>query len=375
MKVLVIAAGSPATVFALAPLATAVRNAGHQVFMAANDVVLPSVYGQGLPGVPITSVPIWDFISTDRDGNPIGPPQGAAAEKEFTGRWFARMALAHLVALRELARDWRPDVIVGGTMSYAAPLLAHELGVPFVRQAWDAIDATAVHPGAALELAPELAELGLSSLPEPALFVDVCPPSLRPAHAEPAQPMRWIPGNQQRELERWMYVAGPRPRICLTAGSRVSIGDAFGGVQFLRTQVKALQSVAGELIVAAPEPVADLLREEFPQLRAGWVPLDVVGPTCDLVVHNGGGTTTLTSLYTGVPQLILPKGALPGEGAAAVARYGAALAPGEDSIDVIESACAELTTDPGYRRRAAELADEMAAMPTPAQVADRLVQL
>ncbi|MET7935540.1 hypothetical protein [Streptomyces sp. NPDC005322] len=41
MKILFVASGSPATVFALAPLATAARNAGHDVFMGAVEDMVP----------------------------------------------------------------------------------------------------------------------------------------------------------------------------------------------------------------------------------------------------------------------------------------------------------------------------------------------
>ena len=43
MRFLFITGGSPACVFAVAPLASAVRNAGHEVFMAANEDLIPDV--------------------------------------------------------------------------------------------------------------------------------------------------------------------------------------------------------------------------------------------------------------------------------------------------------------------------------------------
>jgi hypothetical protein len=72
------------------------------------------------------------------------------------GASFARMAAASLDALLALAEDWRPDLVVGGAMSYAAPLLATHLRVPYVRHAWDTIPPTEIDPGAEEELQPEL---------------------------------------------------------------------------------------------------------------------------------------------------------------------------------------------------------------------------
>jgi glycosyltransferase len=380
VRFLFIAAGSAATVFGIAPLATAVRNAGHEVFVAANDNVMASVAGVGLPGVPVTPVPLFDFITKDRAGAPVAVPDGIDEGAFFTGGWFARMAVAQLDRLLEFTAHRPPDVVVGGTLCYAAPLLAARFGVPWVRHAWDAIDATGADPGAEQELAAELRELGLDGLPEPDLFIDVCPPGIRPPHAADALLMRWIPVNNQRPLEPWMYAKAKddgRPRVCLTAGSRVTHDAADDGRLFLADMVKALSLPDVELLVAAPDAVAAGLRADFPDVRAGWMPLDVLAPSCDLVVHHGGGTTALTALRSSVPQLILPKGALSVRGARALADYGAALALESRDADpaAVADAARELLHNPGYRTRAGELAAEIAALPAPPDLLDTLTGL
>ncbi|BFU42709.1 glycosyltransferase [Krasilnikovia sp. MM14-A1004] len=371
MKVLFVAAGSPATIFALAPLATAMRNAGHTVFLAATDDMMPVVTAAGLPGIPTTAQPIKHFITTARDGSPVSIPDDPAAQARFTGSWFARLALAMLPPLRELAEGWRPDLIVGGTMSYAAPLLAAELGVPFVRQAWDAVEADGIHPGAERELAPELRSLGLDRLPPPDVFIDICPPALRPARAAPAEPMRFIPANAQRPLEPWMYRRGTRPRVLLTSGSRVTRRETYDqNYRFLTDLIGKVADLDVELLVAAPDEVAEGLRTEHPDVRAGWVPLDVVATTCDVVVHHGGGVTSLTALNAGLPQLLLPKGAVLVAPAARIAARGAgiSLPPEHETADEIAGAVQRMLADPSFRRRAGDLAAEIATMPPPADL-------
>lgn len=377
MRFLFIAAGSAATVFGLAPLATAVRNAGHEVFMAANDNVMASVAGVGLPGVPVTPVPLLDFITKDRCGIPVAVPQGMAEGVRFTGTWFARMAVAQLERLLDFTAHRPPDVVVGGTLCYAAPLVAAKFGVPWVRHAWDAIDATGADPGAEEELAAELAAFGLDGLPEPDLFVDVCPPGIRPPHAAAARLMRWIPVTSQRALEPWLYAKdGARPRICLTAGSRVAQGAAEG-MAFLSRMVEALSLPDVELLVAAPDDVAAELRAAFPGVRAGWMPLDVLAPSCDLVVHHGGGTTALTGLRAGVPQLIFPQGAFSVRGAQALVDYGAALSfdPREAAPATVTEAALDLLYSAGYRARAGDLARDIARLPAPPDLVDTLTAL
>ncbi|MEQ4303840.1 glycosyltransferase [Plantactinospora sp. B6F1] len=374
MRLLFVAGGAPATIFALAPLATSARNAGHQVFMASTEEMAPYIAGVGLPAVSATPLTIRHFITTDRSGAPVEIPKDPVEEMLFTGRWFGRMAAASLDPLLELAQHWRPDIVVGGTMSYAAPLLAAHLKIPFVRQAWDATEATGIDPGANEELRPELAAVGLDRLPEPDLFVDICPPSLRPPGAGPAQMMRWVPGNRQALLEPWMYTRGERRRVCVTSGSRVARDQNF---DFLRGLVESVAPLGVEVVVAAPPAVADALRPELGGIRAGWIPLDVLIHTCDLVVHHAGGVTGLTAMNAGVPQVLIPKGANFVAPSQRVSDFGAAvtLLAGEDGPDQVAAACREILSDGRYAERACALSREIATLPPPTDVVDALVAL
>ncbi|MFC0037778.1 nucleotide disphospho-sugar-binding domain-containing protein [Actinomadura rayongensis] len=380
MRFLFVTGGSAATVFALAPLAHALRLEGHEVFMAANEPMVPVIAAAGLPAVSLTPLPISHFISTDRSGAPVEIPTDPAGQALFTGRWFGRMAAASLPALRALAADWRPDVLVGGTMCYAVPLLGAELGIPHVRHAWDAIEATAIDPGADEELKPELAALGLTAVPAPDLFVDLCPPSLLPPGAAPGgQRMRLVPGGGQRLLEPWMYARGERRRVLVTAGSRVAPDPDHsylsGAYAFLRDLVATVDALDAEMLVAAPEPVAAEVRAELDGVRAGWIPLDVVAPTCDLIVHHGGGVTSLTAMNAGVPQVVMPQGTVLVPAAERLAAYGAAVTLGDTGPEAVADACDRVLSTPSFRDRAGALAEELHALPLPAEVAGRIEAL
>lgn len=375
MRMLFIAAGSPATVFALTPLATAAHNAGHEVVMAAPEGVVPVAVNSGFPAVSLTSVPIPEFITKDRRGNPVSRPTDPVEEKLFTGRWFGRLAAACLGPLYELTEDWKPDVVVGGTLCYSAALLAAHLRVPYVRHAWDAKEATGIDPGADEELQPELRELGLRRVPEPDLFVDICPPSLMPPDAGPVQQLRWIPTNRQRRLEPWMHTKGGKRRVCVTAGSRVTRKLNYDFLLDLSRKVSALDV---ELVIAAPEEAAKGLRDELgPGVICDWVPLDVLAPTCDLIVHHSGGTTSLTAMYHGVPQVSIPENAAHVPATERLADYGATamLIPGEDTPENVASSCQEVLGNSLYRQRALELSEEMSTMPLPHDVVGRLEDL
>lgn len=375
MKILFIAGGSAPTIFALAPLATSARNAGHDVFMASTEDMMPTVAGSGLRAVPFTHWNIRHFISTDRNGRHLEIPEEPVEQLLFTGHWFGRMAAASLDSLLALAMSWSPDLLVGGTMSYAAPILAAQLGVPFVRHSWDISDPTLMDQGANEELQPELNRLGLDRLPDADLWIDICPPSIQRHNAPAAQLMRWVPANRQRRLEPWMYTRGARRRVCVTSGHRVARDQNF---EFLRNLAKTVASLDMEMIVAAPEDIAAELRYELGEVRADWFPLDVVVPTCDLVVNHAGGVTVMTALNAGVPQLLLPardaKAIAPSQ---RMADFGAAitLLRDEESIDGIEKSCAKLVSDPSYASRARKLSEEISALPTAAEVVGVLERL
>lgn len=369
-----VAGASAATLFALTPLATALRNGGHDVIMATTSEMGPVAEGTGIPFVTVTDRSIVSLLWTDRAGNPVPVPRELADEVRFAGTWFGRLAAATLDGLLEVAGHWRPDLVIGGTNSYAASLLSAHLGVPHVRQAWDALDTAGEDEHADEELAPELAVLGLEKLPPPDLFLDICPPALRSPAAPEATMMRWVPGNLQRRLEHWMLTRTSRPRVCVTAGSRVAVTQSH---EFLRALAENVSALDVEILVAAPEDVAPGLREQLPGLRIGWLPLDSVAPTCDLLVHHGGGVTAMTAMNAGVPQVVLPAWNIHGDSWARLGDYGASrtLQRGCQDAAAVAAACRDLITDPSYRVRAGALATEIASMPGPAAQVGVLEQL
>ncbi|WP_414943546.1 hypothetical protein [Amycolatopsis sp. cmx-11-32] len=94
--------------------------------------------------------------------------------------------------------------------------------MPHVRHAIGRGEPRIIDLAAAAELGPELEALSLDELPPPDLFVDICPPSLQRSDAAEEQFMRYIPVSSPRQVKPWMYRRGERPRVLVTAGSRVT---------------------------------------------------------------------------------------------------------------------------------------------------------
>ncbi|MYV49620.1 glycosyltransferase [Streptomyces sp. SID2888] len=373
MRILFVTGGSPATVYAITPLATAARNAGHEVLVASNQETMAAIAGAGLPGVCVSTVPIRHHITHDRSGAPVDKSDDPERQMRSIGHAFGRMAALYQEPLLELARAWRPEVVVGGTLTFSAPVLASQLGVPHVRHAWDSGEPAVVDVAAELEMRPELEALGLDGIPASDLLIDVCPPSVRPDDAWDAASMRWIPCNLQPPLEPWMYSRNEAPRVAVTAGTKTAPGYFF---DYLVELVAKLKGLDAEILVSAPTAVASELRE-VTGMRVGWLPFDVVARTCDLLVHHAGGGTALTGMAYGVPQLLIPnmpKLVAPSERLAA---YGAArmILPGDDTPDAVAGAASDLLTAPSYRERARSLAKEVAGMPLPAEVLDLVEKL
>ncbi|MFF4949541.1 nucleotide disphospho-sugar-binding domain-containing protein [Streptomyces chattanoogensis] len=372
MRLLFVAGPDPSDIYAVAPLATAARAAGHQVLMSTPKELTPVVTGVGLPTVATTTTPIPDIRATRRSGEREVVPDDVDHPEfiRYTGRWFGRLAAETLVRLREVAAAWRPDVVVTGPHAYAGALLAHELSVPWIRHTWTVLDTVGIHVGSEGELAPELAELGLDRIPGPDLLIDNCPPGIRPADASPAQQIRHVPVNAQCPAEPWMYTRGKRRRVCVTGGRTAALDD---DLELIRGMVRQLAEWDAEVVIPAPRKVAHALRAEFGDIRAGRIPLDVLLPTCDLIVHHAGGVpglTGLTAALSGVPQLLMPQEKKARTAARLVAEYGAAvtLLPDEVSTDSVGKGIRELFSAPTYADRAQALAQEIARMPSPAEV-------
>ncbi|MCN0179055.1 glycosyltransferase [Salinispora arenicola] len=374
MRVLVLAGIAPSTVFSHVPLAMALRNSGHQVMVTASlDDMIPTIAGVGLPAIRTTDPDLGPREIFARDSRLLEIPEDPVAREQQSGHWYGRLEAVTLDALVAFAEDWPPDVIIGGMGSYAAPLLAKRLGVPHVRHGWDIHDPHLVDLGATEELQPELAELGLSEIPEPDMTIDITPPSLRLPDAAPAQTMRWIPGNTQCLLEPWMYKRGADTRIGVTIGTGVA---RYNQYDFLQAIVENISIPDAEVVVPITEDSLPGLRDRLKNVLAGWIPLDIVAPTCDVLVHQSGGSTMMTALSFGVPQVLIPDPALhrANEMARRIVEAGAGimLTPEEATSDVLAKSCQEIVSNPKHAAAARSLAREIAALPLPSEVARRI---
>lgn len=331
MRLLFASLASVGHTYPLVPLAVAARRAGHEVHFAAGEAVHAPLAANGLrPFRPADS--FYDIYPEDLEP--------------------------------ELAR-LRPDLVVHEWGLPGAAIAAHRAEIPGLWHGFGRM----FPDGIGLELPTRNAET--SGRPH----LDICPPSLQDkdflatADRIELRPVAYCPPGA---LPAWAGRRGTRPLIYLT------FGTAFGTAELLTTAVAGLAKLDA-LVVAAtgrvpPEQVGDVPHNVTVQ---SWVPQADLLPHVDVVVHHGGSGTTLGALAVGAPQLVLPQGADQFANADAVCAAGAGLRllPDELSADAIAGHVRKLLPrhgDAGHRDAARAVAEEIAGMPSPDEVARQL---
>jgi len=327
MRVLFASLASVGHTYPLIPLAIAVRDAGHEVHFAAGEAVHAPLAAYGLrPFRPADS--FYEVYAEDLEP--------------------------------ELAR-LRPDLVVHEWGVPGAAVAAHRAGIPGIWHGFGRL----MPEGIGLELPTRNVEApGRPHL-------DICPPSLQDKDfivTEARIELRPVPFSAPAAPRDW----GGSPLVYLT------LGTAFGTPELLTTVIAGLAALDARVVVAAgrvrPEELGDVPDNVTVH---SWLPQADLLPHVDVVVHHGGSGTTLGALAVGVPQLVLPQGADQFANADALVAAGAALRllPGEVSADAVAQHVRKLLPRNGnteHRDAARVIAEEIARMPSPDEVARRL---
>jgi UDP:flavonoid glycosyltransferase YjiC (YdhE family) len=379
----------PSHYFPLVPFGWAMRSAGHETVVASQPALVPAIVGSGLPAVA---------VGTDLDFEALmrGPMDGvppADASRAYWREMAARKAVEAVDTfvfladnmhddLLAFARHWKPDVIVHDTTTFAAPMVAAQIGVPAVRHTWGP-DLMARFAGLDDLLAPMLDRHGLTPADlTAATTVDPCPPSMQIESPLPRSPMRYTPYNGPARVPDWTWREPRRPlRICVTCGT--TSGKLGGEERPLPARVvEALGDVlaggdAEVLLAVSPREQAQLGPLPDGVRVHPMLPLHVVLPDCDLLVQRGGGATTMTALTYAVPQLVVPS--LPDHAfnarQFACTGAGRMLLDGELTDDALRAAVGDLLADATYAKQAAAVRDEMAAQPATDTVVRQVAEI
>ncbi|WP_158851361.1 glycosyltransferase [Saccharothrix deserti] len=331
MRVLFASLASVGHTYPLIPLAIAARDAGHEVHFAAGEGVHAPLAANGLrPFRPADS--FYELYAEDLEP--------------------------------ELAR-LRPDLVVHEWGLPGAAVAAHRAGIPGLWHGFGRM----IPEGIGLELPTKNTEA--PGRPH----IDICPPSLQDEDFLATQDrieLRPVPYSEPGALPTREARSASQPLVYLT------LGTAFGTPELLATAIKGLATLDARVLVATGRVRLDELGDVPDNVTVRtWVPQADLMPHVDVVVHHGGSGTTLGALTVGAPQLILPQGADQFANADAVTAAGAGLRllPAELGADAIAEHVRALLPRPGrsdHRDAARAIADEIARMPSPDEVARRL---
>ncbi|AEG43669.1 glycosyltransferase [Isoptericola variabilis] len=369
------------------PLARAVRDAGHEVRVAAPASFARHVTDAGLEHAP------FDDADPEALGRVFGSLPGLAPEEanhrvvtQVFGRLDPQAALPRLAALVE---TWRPDVIVREPGEVASLAAAEAAGVLHVVSG---IGLGRLHAWMIEGLAEPLQDLAArAGIPDRDLAAaardeqvfTTLPASFdEPGPALPHDPVRYRAepdGATAPPLPAW---GDPdAPLVYVTFGSVAAGQPTFepmyplvlDALADLDARVLLTTGTHGDPDALRPWPANARVERWWPQealMPAGGEPAATA-----MVGHGGFGTTT-TALATGVPQVVVPLFASDQWlNARRVADVGAGLAveAGPELVERLPGAVRSVLDDGTYRAPARRLADEMAALPPAAATVERVL--
>jgi UDP:flavonoid glycosyltransferase YjiC (YdhE family) len=318
----------------------------------------------------------------DMQSNALADPDVRAALD--TQPWVAAAAIfggrARPVVEDLDGADLSPDLVIHDAMELAGPFIAARSGVPWVTHGlgprWPALVEDAI---------PSFVDgywrdNGLEPAPRGGLgrhaYVEICPPAVRSDNGRGDDRViesRSIPLDEPA-TPLPPHADGARPYVYCTLGTfSNSNRDVF------RVLLEAVASLDVDVLLTTgwgielddlrviPENV--VIKEYVPQAQV----LDRAA----LVVCHGGSGTMLAALGAGLPIVALPQGADQFVNAPWWQRSGAVMVlqpPDADAASIASTVSSALASS--AMRAAAELmASDIAAMPSPSESADKILEL
>lgn len=363
----------------LVPLARAAESAGHTLVFGCARSTASLVEGAGF-GV----FSMGRGARSPRQRIPLRPPDREREERDLRERFARRAARDRAPRVIALCTRWQPDVLVCDETDFGAVVAAEALGLPFATVLVTAAGSF-VRSGVVGEAIDELrAEHGLP--PDPQLemlarylVLSPFPPRLRdPAHPPPATAHGFRPsgrGSAEDAAPGWSSVLPGAPAVYFTLGTifNMESGDLLDRVLagLRELPINLLVTVGSEIDPEefGPQPAHVRIERHVPQ--------ESVLPDCDLVVCHGGSGSVIGALAHGLPCVLIPLGADQPLNADRCADLGVAqvLDAMEVTPESVRAAVARVLEDPGYRRNAGHLRDEIAALPEPAEAVGLLERL
>ncbi|WP_433132763.1 glycosyltransferase [Micromonospora sp. CA-240977] len=353
------------------PTARAFHDQGHAVSLLAPESVTRFFAAEEFEMVPAGADP--NALRAEvlrRTGEDVTAGASLGAQLEAFGNARIDLSVAPTVAA---ARAWQPDLVVADPTDVLAPLVAAILDVPCATLTVGPEGSPEFQQKLRQRISGQYQSRGLT--PRQARWVlDVCPPGMQ--RDDWQAPERWRPVRPQAHRaprgHRTPALRTPvgQPRILVT------FGTLFTDPERLNPILRALAATGAALRVPLGLTAA---ADDFDVGHEGvtfepFVPLHDLLADIDLVVCHGGAGTVLGVLAAGLPMVVVPQGADQSMHADRAANAGAAvhLRPEDFTPEAVSRAVDAVLGTPTYRNNASRLAGQIAAMPSPAEVASAL---
>jgi glycosyltransferase (activator-dependent family) len=412
MRILVALTPERSFFYYLAPLAWALRSAGHDVRVASAGRLAPAITAAGLTAVPVgRDRDAWRVVQDDpvklsAMRADVAPPYDVFADPDRASWDYLRSGMAAAVRgwhrlsnfpliadLVEYAREWKPDLVLWEPLCYAGPIAAQACGAVHGRLLWGIDVFGAVREAYLRRMAeqpePEqndpLAEwfagygrrYGFTPAPEMAtgqFTVDQLPPSLRLDSKLETLLMQYVPYGGAAVIPAWLDRPAGRPRVGLTLGTTAT--EQFNGYNVpVADLIEQLSTLDIELVATIADSQRHRLRTVPDNVRVvSYVPWHALVPTCAAIIHHAGAATLATTARHPVPQLALHHHFDQPFLGRRLAEHGAGLeiAATKATGDNVRDAVHRLLTEPSFARRARALADEIRGLPSPTELVPRI---
>ncbi|MER7109323.1 activator-dependent family glycosyltransferase [Streptomyces sp. NPDC000229] len=400
----------------MAPLAWALRTAGHDVRVASQPKFAATITQAGLTAVPVGSDrDLWQVLGRiKKEGTTLEPglpepydvverkPEDITLDHLRDGyrsqvqNWLKMINVPLAGALIDYARHWKPDLVVWEPLTHAGALAAQSVGAAHARLLIGAdVHGVARHHFLRLGGGEDHGEGGADPLGEwlggyartygrefdeelvtGQFGIDVLPPPLQ-VHAPDLSylSMRYVPYGGPAVVPRWLWERPRRPRVALTLGLTVSdhgigypvgVQEILDAVADLDIELVATVGAAGR---GRPVRVPDNTR------LVDYVPMQALLPTCAAVIHHAGVGTLMTAALYGVPQIALPWDVDQPLLSGRLAAYGAGLTTHATRAtgDIVRDHLQRVLKDDEFGHRASRLRQETLGVPHPADLVPELV--
>jgi UDP:flavonoid glycosyltransferase YjiC (YdhE family) len=370
---------------ALAPLALALKDHGHEVAFATGASFGSTIRRVGFQHFPcgldlrsephdiFETLPEWESVKAKH------PSIGALQVFGFIQALGPRMA-DDVIALM---KNWQPAVIIRDPLEFGGYIAAEYYGIPHATITW----AIYINPKS---LCPEaLSELrqryGLPDDPElntldRYLVFNFLPPAWGfPTAPFPAVTHRYCatPFDLSGDalLPDWITALPARPTIYATLGTTFNQSPAtFQAVlTALNTaDVNVIITVGRSMDPAQFQPLPDHVHIER------YIPQTLILPHCDVVLFHGGYNSLHSALWHGLPMVITPLGAGDQYPTGLLCeKLGAGVMVKEQPPDpeAIRAAVKTVIEQPAYRARAQQLQHDLKALPDLSEAVKRLENL